>query len=84
MIRVCVVYLFSPCELQFSWFFVCWVILDYIPDISNIMLGDSASCLNPLVNVDVFVRAIIDLLGFRVCVLTSLLWVVISMSVLFS
>lgn len=28
-----------PCKLKFSWFFVCWVILDFNLDILNIMYG---------------------------------------------
>lgn len=38
MINICMVYHFLPCKLQFSLFFVCWVIWDYILNILNIML----------------------------------------------
>ena len=34
-----------PCELRFSWFLVCWVILDFILDTVVIVLWDPKSCL---------------------------------------
>lgn len=35
--------------------FPCWVILDFIQDILNVMLWGSGSCLNPMENADIFV-----------------------------
>lgn len=34
-------------ELRFSWWWICWVGLNCIPDIVNIILWDAGSCLNP-------------------------------------
>lgn len=39
----------SPCKLRFPWFYVCWITLDYILDVLNIMLWNSEPCLKPLV-----------------------------------
>lgn len=75
---------FPPGEWQFSPSFVCRVVLDYILNILNVLLWGSTSCSNPVLNVDMFVLADIDLAGFRVCVPNGLLRVVVLVSVLCS
>lgn len=41
-------------ELRSSCIFVCWITSCCILDISNSVLWDAASCLNPMKNVDMF------------------------------
>lgn len=43
------------CESRLSWFLVCWVILDYMLDILNLMIWDSQACLSLMENVNIFV-----------------------------
>lgn len=54
--------------------------LDCMLDILNIMLGVSGSCLTPLENVDILDQQALDLVYFRLQVLTRLMGVVIPMS----
>lgn len=48
---------FSHVSRDFSWFFICWVILDYILNILNVTLWDSGSFLSPMDNAGIFLLA---------------------------
>lgn len=43
-LRLVICCLFSWVLVGYFWFFVCWIILDCILDVLNIMLVDSGSC----------------------------------------
>ena len=63
-------YLFL-CKLKFSWFLVCWVILESILDILKITLWDSGLCLNlGKIFFFFFFKQLIDLVWFRLQVPT--------------
>lgn len=44
-----------PRELRFSWFFICWIILDCNLNSLNVMLWNPGSCLDPVDNINIFV-----------------------------
>lgn len=71
-----------PCELRYSWFFVCHLILDCILELLNIMWWNSGSWLNSVENVDIFVLAG-SLDRFRPQVPTWFLWAVVLIPDLF-
>lgn len=76
------------CELKFSWFLVCWVILESILDFLRITLSDSGLCLNPMKDFFFFfffnLKQAVDLLRFKLQVPTCLQGATVSWSVFFS
>lgn len=51
------------CEFRHSWFFVCWLALDWVLDILNIVLWDPGSHFNSNKNVDFVVVVTLVLVG---------------------